>query len=187
MLEDGALFFPNAVSFPDPFEGSVPLRNVQERVTKLTIEFDSPTPFKEAFERLTKRPGVIFSDADNFVESQVRAKRELRDGLIAKHPQKQEALRAWIAELNFDSLRHYWDRQNIFISCWHESEWESAAMWKLYSNNDHSVCVTDQSTKHLTHALNAHDETRHTIAVSRGAGRDSAASDQCGARWHEAS
>ena len=31
--------------------------------------------------------------------------------------------------------------QNYLVSCWHMSEHESAAMWKLYSSSNESVCV----------------------------------------------
>jgi hypothetical protein len=29
----------------------------------------------------------------------------------------------------------------IFINCWHMSEFESAAMWKLYSQSSNAICV----------------------------------------------
>lgn len=32
-------------------------------------------------------------------------------------------------------------RQNIMISCWHNSKHESAAMWKLYAHSNEAVCV----------------------------------------------
>ncbi|MCF8135829.1 MAG: hypothetical protein K9K63_00790 [Desulfotignum sp.] len=37
-----------------------------------------------------------------------------------------------------------WQRQWMMISCWHMSEHESAAMWKLYTKSNESVCI--QST-----------------------------------------
>ena len=33
------------------------------------------------------------------------------------------------------------DRKSTFVNCWHWSESESAAMWKLYSNNDYCVAI----------------------------------------------
>jgi hypothetical protein len=43
-------------------------------------------------------------------------------------------------------LRVYrkWYRQWIMVSCWHMNEHESAAMWKLYTNSNESICI--QST-----------------------------------------
>lgn len=32
-------------------------------------------------------------------------------------------------------------RRNIAVSCWHLSEYESAAMWKLYSRSNEAVCI----------------------------------------------
>lgn len=32
-------------------------------------------------------------------------------------------------------------RRRTFISCWHLSEYESAAMWKLYSSSDQSIAI----------------------------------------------
>jgi hypothetical protein len=32
-------------------------------------------------------------------------------------------------------------RENIAVSCWHMSEYESAAMWKLYSRSNEAVCI----------------------------------------------
>lgn len=43
----------------------------------------------------------------------------------------------------FGEIRR-WQRQWMMISCWHMSEYESAAMWKLYTKSDESICI--QST-----------------------------------------
>lgn len=32
-------------------------------------------------------------------------------------------------------------RKHTYISCWHANEFESAAMWDLYSKNDASVAI----------------------------------------------
>lgn len=31
--------------------------------------------------------------------------------------------------------------QNMFVSCWHMNDHESAAMWSIYSNSNDSVCI----------------------------------------------
>ena len=43
-------------------------------------------------------------------------------------------------------LSHHlkWQRQWTFVNCWHAGEYESAAMWKLYTNSSEAVCI--QST-----------------------------------------
>lgn len=51
-----------------------------------------------------------------------------------------EELRDKISSNNKDAV----DR--LFVSCWHMNQFESAAMWKLYSKSDESRCiVTDYS------------------------------------------
>jgi hypothetical protein len=42
--------------------------------------------------------------------------------------------------------------QECMVSCWHMSEHESAAMWKLYSKSDESVCIRSSYAK-LSSAL----------------------------------
>lgn len=50
-------------------------------------------------------------------------------------------------EAAVDSLRKRWEeivaeqRRRVCVSCWHLSEFESAAMWKLYGNSRQTVCV----------------------------------------------
>lgn len=39
-----------------------------------------------------------------------------------------------------------WTRQWMMISCWHMNEFESAAMWSLYTKTNESICI--QSTFH---------------------------------------
>ena len=41
------------------------------------------------------------------------------------------------------------DRQSTYINCWHWNDRESAAMWKLYSNNDYCVAISSDVGKLL--------------------------------------
>lgn len=45
------------------------------------------------------------------------------------------------------------DRRHTFISCWHESEYESEAMWKVYSVNYKNAVAIQTTTLHLYQAL----------------------------------
>jgi hypothetical protein len=46
MLEESALYFANAVSFDDPFEGSITMKDHKGRIDRLVNEIHSATPFK---------------------------------------------------------------------------------------------------------------------------------------------
>ena len=49
---------------------------------------------------------------------------------------------------SFGMIQKYWPR-GYFLNCWHVNDFESAAMWKLYTSNNQSVAI--QSTfKKLT-------------------------------------
>ena len=41
-----------------------------------------------------------------------------------------------MADFNKETVRQ------VFISCWHRSEYESAAMWKLYLKSDEGVAIS---------------------------------------------
>lgn len=45
-----------------------------------------------------------------------------------------------------------WLSQRVVVNCWHMSEYESAAMWKLYARTEEAICI--QSTyERLRHCL----------------------------------
>lgn len=48
--------------------------------------------------------------------------------------------------LNDQSKRNEPERRKIFVSCWHENEHESAAMWKLYLKSDEGVAIRTTRT-----------------------------------------
>ena len=39
------------------------------------------------------------------------------------------------------------DKNNVLISCWHMSRYESAAMWKLYGKGNETICITTKYAK----------------------------------------
>ena len=45
------------------------------------------------------------------------------------------------------------NRKHVFISCWHNNEYESEAMWKLYSANIQNAVAIQTTAAHLYHAL----------------------------------
>ncbi len=70
-------------------------------------------------------------------------------GYILKNKDTDERLVKW-RNLNTDQLKRMFEvdeninRQSLrecFVNCWHMNEHESAAMWRLYSQSDESVCI----------------------------------------------
>ncbi len=51
------------------------------------------------------------------------------------------------ADIPVDNLRRMavefaeYDKEDVFVSCWHESDYESEAMWKLYSSEKTGISV----------------------------------------------
>jgi hypothetical protein len=56
-------------------------------------------------------------------------------------------------------------RKRACLSCWHENEHESAAMWRIYLNSDHGVAVRSSVTR-LEASLAAAREALHIGKVS---------------------
>ncbi|WP_217638604.1 hypothetical protein [Nitrosospira multiformis] len=52
------------------------------------------------------------------------------------------------------------DRKKTFISCWHENEFESEAMWKLYSSSMNNGIAIRTTYKRLYHALGRDPEIK---------------------------
>lgn len=46
-----------------------------------------------------------------------------------------------------------WSRKHTFISCWHQNEYESEAMWKLYAVNTQNAIAIQTTAAHLYYAL----------------------------------
>lgn len=158
ILEEQGLYFPNTVSFDDPFEGSVPRPHFDQRLREIEKEFDSPEPFKAKFEEILSKFSRT-NDPKSFVDVQVGHKIVLRNKLRAKSADEFEAKTKWIDHHNFDRLLHYWHREITFISCWYQSEFESAAMWRLYADGKDTVCI--QTTRdNLISQLPNNVETR---------------------------
>ena len=51
------------------------------------------------------------------------------------------------------NLSGEWQREHTFINCWHNNEFESEAMWKLYSINTQNAVAIQTTAAHLYEAL----------------------------------
>jgi len=60
----------------------------------------------------------------------------LEDPYEAKWPKSMAIRFPDFSQSNFDRTRH-----QVFASCWHINEFESAAMWQLYSRMDEGVAI----------------------------------------------
>jgi hypothetical protein len=103
--------------------------------------------------------GIFFSRSDKLGDpfegsySKANADEQIRSAMYAEDCKRLDIPIEKMNEANrmFGDHRK-WLRQWMMVSCWHMSEHESAAMWKLYTNSNESICV--QSTyKKFTNAL----------------------------------
>ncbi|MEP0008753.1 MAG: DUF2971 domain-containing protein, partial [Balneola sp.] len=83
---------------------------------------------------------LYFSRADQFDDpyegATSHANLNLRDEVYSDMPNKKI--------LNDLSRFAEWVRQWTYVNCWHMNNYESAAMWKLYSKTDEAITI--QST-----------------------------------------
>jgi len=95
--------------------------------------------------------GLFFSRADLLGDPfEGSYSKENADDRVRSEVYKEDSKRLNIpiekmiaASKNFGVLRK-WQRQWMMVSCWHMNEFESAAMWKLYTKTNESICI--QST-----------------------------------------
>ncbi|GAB7534189.1 DUF2971 domain-containing protein [Burkholderia sp. 3C] len=120
MLQSSAVHFARADQLGDPFEGSVGPANVNVDSYLATL---TPKDLESTRERVLQGkwseerfPFERLSDDERF------------RGRVEYY-------------LNLGSHNREAMTREVYISCWHMNELESAAMWKLYSRSSDSVCV----------------------------------------------
>ncbi len=121
LLSTKSLYFPSAACFDDVFEGAKGLAENKHRWDAHYLDF-----FRKAIRSVPRREGDVFQTEEAIEENAQRLLRDIEAG---------------------GSM----DRERTFISCWHESGYESEAMWKLYSASmSHAVAI--QTTVGATYA-----------------------------------
>lgn len=121
LLSTKSLYFPNAACFDDTFEGAKGLVERKQEWDEFYLNF-----FRQAV-----RSAPRSQDSDDVTEEEVE-----------KNAQRL------IREMEAAGTA---DREQTFISCWHESKYESEAMWKLYSTSiSHALAI--QTTVGATYA-----------------------------------
>lgn len=120
LLATDSLYFCRADLFSDPFEGSYPKKTIKNRFIEADFQ---DIAFHEDSENLT-----AFAEA-----------------LEAAQPDRLTKVRQKERETSdFNRQIRSW----IYVSCWHANEYESEAMWKLYSTNSNEAVAiqTDYNT-----------------------------------------
>lgn len=132
LLQRDSLYFSRSDLLGDPFEGSIPLPNHLTGNTHIAI--------------LHQLQELLANDSGT--EDEKKERRQLIEEIREKFPMVKafgDTPLNEIAKLfgDLSKIRVAFSRQ-IFVSCWHINEFESAAMWRLYSLSSESVCI--QST-----------------------------------------
>lgn len=132
-LSTKALYFPSAESFDDIFEGAKGLADNKHKWDKKYLDF-----FREIIRTVPRDEGVAGPTEEAVEANAMDLLRSLETGGGR-------------------------DRKTTFISCWYESEYESEAMWKLYSTSmDYAVAI--QTTVGAAYAALGRDPN---IAIGR--------------------
>lgn len=126
IFKSKALFLPKMTKFEDNLEGGIPIENYLKdsnfpRTLDKAINFDMP-PAWESEEDARKR------------------RRELERISQEMASQKFDTPFGKYKSDDFEQLFPRC-REWLYVSCWHASEHECSAMWKLYAGKD-SVCIT---------------------------------------------
>lgn len=112
LLSTKSLYFPSAACFDDTFEGAKGLAERKQEWDEFYLNF-----FRQAV-----RSAPRSQDSDDVTKEEVE-----------KNAQRL------IREMEAAGTA---DREQTFISCWHESKYESEAMWKLYSTSiSHALAI----------------------------------------------
>lgn len=130
LLTHEALYFACPVEFNDPYEGYLPKSHI-DAITSLNQKFiDKQLQFWDQI--VAKNPGRDLS-----VE-----KAQFDAGIEQYHEQSKNAFH----DVNF----------KFGVSCWHRSEHESEAMWKLYSNTGQGIAL-ESTVDQLRESINDKD------------------------------
>jgi hypothetical protein len=92
---------------------------------------------------------------DPFEGSISRANIPLRTAWIAQVVKDMPVVEAQGMARTYEAIRAH-TRQFHFISCWHRSDWESAAMWRLYMQ-DYGIAIVS-SYERMRSAIDGDDE-----------------------------
>jgi hypothetical protein len=122
LLANEALFFPCPSMFNDPFEGHKPRSEVKALSKMLQQPYNDEIELRNKLKKL--RPDADLRALDCSLEN------------------FREIARNGLKIVN----------RKFGVSCWHKSEHESEAMWKLYSNSGQGIAI-ESTVKQLREAI----------------------------------
>lgn len=112
LLSTKSLYFPSAACFDDSFEGAKGLAKSKHKWDAFYLEH-----FRKSIRSIPHNEGDLFPTEEAIEENAQRLLDSLED--VGTR-----------------------ERESTFISCWHESRYESEAMWKLYSTSmSHALAI----------------------------------------------
>jgi hypothetical protein len=126
MLTTSALWFCNAevLAKDDPFEGILPYGNYKHREWQEVG--DVPEDMLEKF-KSTRYTRVEHPEQES-IQDKINGEKSIR-------------------ELRIRQAFLY--RKQKYVNCWHESNFESAAMWRVYGYDNNGVAIVSQSKRIL--------------------------------------
>lgn len=148
LLDSETLFFTpvNSYAKTDPFEGLIP-RVGLDALGKI---------FKESQDmimrdlRAMKESALKNSPMKNTLPQVVIEKLEELEEDISNHPKRMDAV-------FFNIMR------NVVVNCWHQNDYESEAMWKLYSDLSKGIAIETTAGSLIDSVV---DEKSHRIFFS---------------------
>jgi hypothetical protein len=98
---------------------------------------------------------LFFSRADKFEDSFEGSSTVPTQSLIKEHFKREISKGINVNQQYLDILRY--TRKDSFINCWHMNDYESLAMWDIYTNNGEGIAI--QSTyRSLCDSINEYNE-----------------------------
>ena len=93
------------------------------------------------FESLLDNKALFFAKSSNFEDplEGLFSDATLDDLFSLAKSHDRNSIENWLAE-NLSPISKYM-KEMTFINCWHVSEYESAAMWKLYSKDKAGISI----------------------------------------------
>ena len=125
LLSKDALYFACPCEFDDPFEGYFPKSWVEDQVNESRKRIEGYEEFIHEIASLNLKDNKQFDDnALMFVDDKIK---EIDYGINGINTSLQTVIEENISQSG--------------VSCWHKSEHESEAMWKLYSASGQGIAI----------------------------------------------
>lgn len=154
LLQRGELHFSRPTEFEDPFEGSLPTKNVENRI--------------ETLNETGIRDTIVDFLADETGFSKEEINTELED-----RKDSGEELASIMSDAYSNINKKFGER--IVLNCWHKKQDETAAMWDLYTDTgivikskyNNIVSAIDKLEPHKTFSEKNNNTTKYLVGEVR--------------------